>query len=108
MIWLEKKVRFNYWRQHVMSKSNIFGYGSKKGAQKSLLGKGKIDQNLRSLGLFLLTHSHLAGCSPRMLVRYALGWGQQTARAITSAGFDFEIIYVLGDVATSSGNLVSS
>ena len=35
----------------------IFGYGSKKGYPKKPLAKGKIDQNLWSLG-FVLTHRH--------------------------------------------------
>ena len=44
------------------SKRNSFftsGYGSKKGTQKTLLVKGQIDQNLRSLGVFFSIHSQL-------------------------------------------------
>ena len=48
--------------------------GHKKGTQKTLLVKGKIDQNL-SLGLFFLTQSHifLLATKPRgvALVAYA-------------------------------------
>ena len=37
-----------------------FGYGSKKGTPKTLLVKGKKDQNLWSLRVFFLTQSHFS------------------------------------------------
>ena len=49
-----------YWC-HKMSIFHPYGYASKKGYLKNPIGplvKGKIDQNLWSLGVFFLTHSH--------------------------------------------------